>query len=95
MLKDVVEAELVGDHRLRLRFEDGAGGEVDLSTVVPFEDVFAPLRDPAVIAAVHVNRELGTIGWLDGADLDPDVFYALVQGNLVPRLSQRARVSRA
>lgn len=50
MLKDIVAVEPVCGYRLSLRFEDGVEGEVDLSTVVPFEGVFAPLRDPTVFA---------------------------------------------
>jgi hypothetical protein len=95
MLKDVVEVEPLGGYRLRLRFEDGAEGEVDLSTVLPFEGVFAPLRDPTVFAAVRVNPELGTICWPSGADLDPDVLYALVRGEPAPDLRQQIGASTA
>jgi hypothetical protein len=42
--------------------------------------VFAPLGDPARFAEVGVNPELGTVGWPNGADLDPDVLYAKVSG---------------
>jgi hypothetical protein len=35
VLKDIVDVQAVGEYRLRLRFEDGAEGEVDLSTIVP------------------------------------------------------------
>jgi hypothetical protein len=93
MLKDVVEVEAVGDHRLRLRFEDGVEGVIDLTAIVPFEGVFAPLRDPTVFAAARVNGELGTVCWPNGADLDPDVLYALVQGQPAPDLRQRTGVS--
>jgi hypothetical protein len=81
VLKDVVDVQAVGDYRLRLRFEDGVEGEIDLSTVVPFEGIFSPLRDPTTFAAVRVSPELGTICWPNGADLDPDVlgtYYLLL-----------------
>jgi Protein of unknown function (DUF2442) len=95
MLKDVVEVEAVGDHRLRLRFEDGVEGEIDVSAIVPFEGVFAPLHDAKVFAAVRVNQELGTICWPNGADLDPDVLYALVRGEPAPDLRQQVGASTA
>lgn len=89
MLEDVVEVRVVGDHRLRLSFEDGAEGEIDVAAIVPFEGVFAPLRDPKVFAAVEVDHELGTVRWPNGADLDPDVLYALVTNQPTPDLTRR------
>jgi Protein of unknown function (DUF2442) len=89
MLKDVVEVRAVGEYRLRLRFEDGVEGEVDVAALVPFEGIFAPLRDPAVFATVAVDRELGSVRWPNGADLDPDVLYALAAGQSIPDLTRR------
>jgi len=89
MLKDVVEVDAVGEHRLRLKFENGVEGGVDVAALVSFEGVFAPLRDPGVFATVRVDRELGTVCWPNGADLDPDVLYALVTGQPVPDLTRR------
>jgi hypothetical protein len=37
VLKGVVEVGAVGNHHLRLRFEDGVEGVIDLTTVVPFD----------------------------------------------------------
>lgn len=84
MLQDIVEAIPVGDYRLRLRFEDGATGDVDISKCVKFTGVFAPLKDRAEFAAVRVDPELGTVRWPCGADLDPDVLYAAVTGKPLP-----------
>lgn len=80
MLKDIVEARPLEGHRLYVRFEDGLDGEVDLSELVELRGVFAALRDPAKMAQVTVHPELGTVCWLNGADLDPDVLYAYLSG---------------
>jgi hypothetical protein len=86
MLKDIVAATPLGDYRLELTFEDGVTGIVDINRCVSLTGVFAPLRDPKQFAAVQVNPELGTVCWPCGADLDPDVLYALVTGSPVPNL---------
>lgn len=79
MLPDIVAAKPLELHRLHLRFDDGAEGVVDVSELVPFEGVFAPLRDPEVFARVSVDPELGTVVWPNGADLDPIVLYERIR----------------
>ncbi len=86
MLLDIVEARIVDGYLVHLRFEDGVEGEVDLSRLIRFEGVFAPLRDPKEFALLTVNVEIGTICWPNGADLDPDVLYAQVSGQPIPTL---------
>ncbi|MFA7236778.1 MAG: DUF2442 domain-containing protein [Phycisphaeraceae bacterium] len=76
MLKDIVQVTPVGDYRLRLRFEDGVEGVVDIARLVGFDGVFAALRDLTKFQQVRVNEELGTIVWPNGADLDASVLYA-------------------
>jgi hypothetical protein len=80
MLKDIVDARPTGKHRIYIRFEDGIDGEVDVARLVDFEGVFEPLKDPEEFAKVRVDRDLGTIVWESGADLDPDVLYAHLTG---------------
>ncbi|MGH8453230.1 MAG: DUF2442 domain-containing protein [Nevskiales bacterium] len=76
MLKDIVEVRPLGAYRLYLRFEDGVAGELDISSLVTFDGIFADIRDPQRFAQVRVDEELGTICWPNGADLDPDVLYS-------------------
>ena len=83
MLKDIVEVVVRPQHKLFLRFEDGVTGEVDVAQISNFAGVFAPLRDESRFAEVVVNKELGTVQWPNGADLDPDVLYAMVSGRQV------------
>lgn len=83
MLKDIVEARALEGYCVYIRFEDGVEGEFDLSKLVEFKGVFAPLRDPEEVRKVTVNPELGTVCWPTGADLDPDVLYSLVTGQAI------------
>jgi hypothetical protein len=65
---------------LRIWFEDGVEGIVDVASLVTFTGVFAPLEDRAYLSQVRVHPDLGTICWPNGADLDPDVLYAAITG---------------
>ncbi|RJP75793.1 MAG: DUF2442 domain-containing protein [Candidatus Zixiibacteriota bacterium] len=83
MLKDVVFVQPLPEHHLKVRFEDGVEGIVDIHRYVGFTGVFAPLRDPGAFAQVRVNPELGVVEWECGADLDSDVLYAEITGQPV------------
>jgi len=83
MLKDIVRVQPLDSYRLFLRFEDGVEGSVDVAELIRFIGVFAPLRDRDYFLQVRVNPDLGTICWPNGADLDPDVLYALVSGEAI------------
>jgi hypothetical protein len=84
MVQDVVEVRALDNYRLFLRFSDGQSGEVDLTNLVPFEGVFAPLRDPAKFAEVKVNPDTGTVEWPNRADIDPVVLYCWATGRPLP-----------
>ena len=90
MLKDIVAVQPLDHYRLQLRFEDGVEGVVDVRQLVRLSGVFAFLSDPKEFASVQVNPELGTIVWPCGADLDPDVLYALVTGQPLPNYEASA-----
>ena len=73
-IHDIVEAEVIGEHSLRVTFDDGAVRELDLADQLDGA-VFEPLRDPKLFAQVRVDEESGTVSWPTGADLDPIVVY--------------------
>lgn len=75
MIVDVVRVEVLEGHRLRLGFDDGTEGVVDIARMIPFEGMFAALSDPGLFAQVRVDAELGTIVWPNGADIDPTVLH--------------------
>jgi hypothetical protein len=92
MLKNIVEATPLEGYQVRLRFEDGVVGELDLSAIIRFEGVFAPLKDLNRFRELRAHPDLGTIYyyWPNGADLDPAVLYARVTGTPIPTYEIRA-----
>jgi hypothetical protein len=86
-LVHVVSAEHAGGLRLRLEFEDGARGEIDLSKVVStFRGLLLALQDPAYVASVVVSDH-GTLTWSNGVELDPIVVYCAATRRRLPRFS--------
>jgi len=92
MLPKLENVEYLGDYRLRIRFADGVEGEIDLKDEL-WGEMFEPLKDKALFSALHLDSDLGTIVWPNGADLAPEFLYA----RLVPgyRLSSGSGVGAA
>lgn len=90
MLIDIVEVRPTTGYRLYLSFADGKSGEVDVASLIRFEGIFAALRDTDFFGRASVHPELGTVVWPNGADLDPDVLYALVTGTRISMESSTA-----
>ena len=85
----------VRGHVIRLRFEDGVEGDVDLRDVIgEFTGALAPLADPDFVARVFVNEQR-TITWPGELDLDPVVLYCAVRGVPVPSFAERARAPKS
>jgi len=78
MLKDISSVQPLENYQLHLKFEDNQEGVVDISQLIEFTGIFAPLQDLAYFNQVKLNPEWGTIYWENGADLDPDVLYSMV-----------------
>jgi len=82
----VTGVEVIGDHRLRLTFEDGTVGDVS------YEDrqltgVLEPLNDPRVFAEVVVDEQMGTIAWPNGIDFAPEPLYEEARQHPAPSVS--------
>lgn len=84
MLKDIVAVQPLEGYKLHLCFEDGVEGIVDVSQLIEFSGVFAPLKQLSYFNQVKLNAELGAIAWPNQADLDPDVLYSMITGHAIP-----------
>ena len=86
MFYDIVAVEPLPKYRLRVRFDDGTQGELDVQSHISFTGVFEPLLDENEFRKVRVNGEIGTIEWPNGVDLDPVVLYAAISGMTVSEI---------
>jgi hypothetical protein len=69
----ITRVEVIGDHDLRLTFEDGIVGDVSFADR-EWKGVFEPLRDPKRFARVSIEGP--TIVWPDdGLDMAPEPLY--------------------
>jgi hypothetical protein len=87
MLKDIIEVKPLENYQLYLKFEDNQEGVVDISKMIEFTGIFAPLKELDYFQKVQLNPEWGTIYWDNGADLDPDVLYSLITKQELPKFS--------
>ena len=69
----VVAAETLAAFRVRVTFADGTSKDIDLEPYL-HGPIFEPLRnDYALFSDIRIQG--GTICWVNGADIDPDVLY--------------------
>lgn len=72
----IKSAQYVSKFILRLSFDDGTGGDVDLKNVLN-GPVFEPLKDERMFSKVSVDPELETVVWPNGADFAPEFLKEL------------------
>ncbi len=74
-MAEIIAVRIIEARTVELTFADGSVRVVDLTPFL-WGPVFADIvRDGELFAQVTVDSELGTIGWPNGADLDPDVLH--------------------
>lgn len=84
MKNDIIKVKPLDGFRLKLWFEDGVAGIVDLAGLIRFRGVFEPLLSPEYFRQVRVNKEFGVIEWPNGADIDTPLLYSRVTGIQIP-----------
>ncbi len=74
MILHVVDAKYERDYVIRLKFNDGAEGFVDLSGEL-YGEMFEALKDKEKFKTFRLDPELNTIVWENGADLAPEFLH--------------------
>jgi len=66
----------LSEYKLLLTLGDGNLRQVDLAPHLDVE-MFEPLKDIGNFKSVHLNSDLDTIVWKNGADMSPDFLYEI------------------
>jgi hypothetical protein len=74
MILHVTDAKYLEDYRVKVSFNDGKTGTVDLSQSLT-GTVFNPLQDKKVFSQLKVDKVLDTIVWPNGVDFAPEYLY--------------------
>jgi len=72
MYPSIIEVDACEGYRLRIRFDNGEQGILDMEDLLEF-GVFKTLKNPEAFKRVRVAFD--TIEWESGADLDPEFVY--------------------
>jgi len=70
----ITDVQYEDDYALLLTFEDGSVRRVDLADELE-GDIFEPLRDLRNFQTAHLNEDIDTVVWDNGADMAPDFLY--------------------
>ncbi|MDA1051029.1 MAG: DUF2442 domain-containing protein [Planctomycetota bacterium] len=82
---EVTAAHYVDQFRIRVRFNSGEEGVVDLADTL-WGPMFEPLQDPAVFRRFEVSEVLHTVKWENDADLAPEFLYQkMVEQSCAPK----------
>ncbi len=87
---DLMQATWLGGHRIRLEFEDGCAGVLNMRNR-RWRGVFEPLQNVSLFKQFRLERELNTIVWPTGADLAPEYLYEQASNNPVAGVERQRR----
>jgi len=84
MFLHVTDVEYVEDYKLKLTFNNGARGFVNLEPEL-YGEIFEPLRDKSLFKQVFLTSR--TIEWPNGADFAPEFLFEIAELLVAPTFS--------
>ncbi len=78
MFYRIVEAQYVRNYIIRVKFDDGLEGDVDLEKEL-YGDMFSPLKDLGQFKKFKIHPELHTLIWENDADFAPEFLHSIVR----------------
>lgn len=83
MYYDLIKADYINDFKIKLVFEDGTAGIVDLEKIIEKGGVFTELKDQKKFKLFFIHKELKVLTWDNESDIAPETLYKLAVGEKV------------
>ena len=77
MILHTVSVKPLENYRLHLAFNNGASGEVDLTSEL-WGEIFEPLKDIALFQTARQDEVMQTVSWANGADFAPEFLMEML-----------------
>jgi len=74
-MRTIIEVQPKSDHKLRLRYADGASVEVDFESIIERGGVFTKLADASFFNRVEVGEKGRSICWPGEIDFCADALW--------------------
>ena len=81
MFMHVTQARYCGEYKVWVAFNDGAEGEIDLSSEL-YGELFEPLKDKEFFSSFTLEGH--TLSWSNGADFAPEFLREHISCTSVP-----------
>ena len=78
--REVIDAKIIKDYAVEVIFDDFKKGIIDLRQYLG-RGIFKELLNKKRFRQMHVDAELGTICWPNGADIAPDTLYSAINSS--------------
>jgi hypothetical protein len=75
MYYDLKEIQVMDGYKIRVRFEDGKQGTVDLSKIISQGGVFSRLKERSLFEQAYVNEDWAVLCWPGDIDIAPETLY--------------------
>lgn len=80
MYYDLTKADYVKDYKIKVVFEDGTSGMVDLEKIIRKGGIFTELKDQNKFKQFFIHEELKVLTWNNDIDIAPETVYKLAIG---------------
>ena len=84
MYHKIIKVKYLGGYKLKLTFDNGKTGTVDLKHYSKDKGLFKKLANINYFRKFYIDKEIGVLSWPGGLDIAPETIYSEATGEPLP-----------